>query len=144
MSKSKSSMPGPGTYHIPSWNDGEGVSILERHPTQATMSTPGPGMYDISLKSDKGVAYSFSGTDTIDPELKERMNTPGVNQYTPKHTQTKQRIKGGVIGSRYKDKENEETNMGPGYYTVYDVNGDKVGITMGEKHPMTSKLPLHG
>lgn len=142
--KDAKSMPGPGNYHLPSWNDGNGVTILERFPERTAQNMPGPGMYDISLSSFKGVSYSFSGTDTIDPGLKERMNTPSAGEYTPKHDLLLQRIKGGVMMKSKRKPESASDNPGPGTYTVYDVNGNKKGLTIGEKHDIPNKMSTPG
>ena len=133
VSKSAAQNPGPGTYHMPSWNDGNGVSILERHPERAGNQYPGPGMYDISL-NDKGVSYSFKGTEVIDPVMKERLKTPSMNRYNPKTHLVTERVKGGIIGTGAKGSiATKDQNPGPGYYTVYDVNGKPKGCTIGER-----------
>jgi hypothetical protein len=130
-SQSAPRTPGPGSYHIPSWNDDTGRSILERHDEKLRENYPGPGMYDIKLPV--GLSYSISGHAAVDFAQKERMNNPPPNIYNLDDKSVRERIKGGNIGKSGRATIDQDLNPGPGHYAIYDVNAKRKGITIGEK-----------
>ena len=137
--RTKFETPGPAHYFIPTWNDSTGRSILERHEQKLKDTYPGPGMYDISLYTPKGKSFKISGSSTIDYEQKSREDNPPPNSYFPKYTLVSEKVKvwkirapsnkskkSGSQGDDTSQSRGKSHSPGPGHYSVYDANGNKL------------------
>mmetsp|Transcript_2175 Transcript_2175/g.2506 ORF Transcript_2175/g.2506 Transcript_2175/m.2506 type:complete len:471 (-) Transcript_2175:40-1452(-) len=123
--------PGPGAYYLKSTlGQKPGKTIGGKRKQKSVDNTPGPGMYNPKL--DRGLAYSLQGKYSRDYGMIESMKKPGPNTYFPSVDPIKPHHPGKSIGSKRKNKDDDNI-PGPGAYNFYDINNKGKGWSIASR-----------